>query len=643
MLKSIALKKVTLLLSLFVLSVIVYGQSYKLTSDSKKAIKFYKQAESFYRQQKFPEAELDLKKAIKHDDTFIEAMLLLGDIFREQSKNQDAIDIYEEAIDVNHSFFPPSYYFLGDLYLEEEEFDKAINAYNQFLIADESSPERVLLAKFGYENAIFRKEAIANPVIDSIYLLDTNVNSNHDEYINFVNDDLESLVFTKKDFGPLGILSSNFREYFMESRSENNEWSQAVKLIIPITEDYDVGGMNLSFDGKQMYFTGCHWPNGMGSCDIYSSNLRSGKWSKPYPLSKAINSASWESQASISPDGRKLYFSSRRKGGKGGSDIWLSIKLKNGEWSPAINLGDSINTAAHEMAPHVHADGRSLYYSSNGTIGMGGFDLLLSKKTPTGEWTKGQNLGYPINTSDNEINIFPSIDGTKAWISSKRESGYGGFDIYYFELPEIVKPESIFVLNGIVRDSSTNLVLEAKIEITNLNSSELSSISTSDPTNGEFISVLYPDIEYVINISKPGYFFYSGTIELKEKLQENKTFKISKIQAGISMDLQNVYFDTDKWDINAESYPELDKLVALLSQNPNLDILIEGHTDNSGNESQNLILSNERAKSVLNYLISKNISPNRLSYKGFGSEIPISNNDTEQGKALNRRTRISVL
>ena len=622
----------------------IVAQSHHLTSTSKKAVKYYKQAEAFYVQKNYAEAETALVKSLEKDDSFIEAMFLLGDIYREQYKNLDAIGSYEKAVASNPSFFPAAIYFLGDLYLEENQFDKAITAYTNYLKIEGASPERAMLAKFGYDKAVFRKEAIQNPVVDEIYHLDSIINSEQQEYINYVNDQENYLVFTIRDSGPLGMLSSTIHEYFMESTKQDTLWQKPKVVNLPATERLDRGGMNLSFDGKQMYLSGCGWVEGFGSCDIYTSKLHEGRWQKPSSLSRSINSSSWESQASISANGMKIYFTSNRKGGKGGSDIWMSIKIK-GKWTPAINLGDSINTAGNEMAPFIHADGKTLYYSSNGTIGMGAYDLLVSRKLPTGEWTKGKNLGYPINSKDSDINIFPSIDGKKAWISSNREGGNGGFDIYSFNLDESIKPNEIIILKGIVIDSSSNKVLESIIEITDLQSSEVSSISNSDGENGEFLSVLFPNREYAINISRKGYFFYSGTLNISSNESSNiqKTFKLIKIQKGASASLQNIYFDTDKWEIKGESLPELNKLVELLTQNPDLNILIEGHTDNSGSENHNQELSEKRAKAVMEFLILKDIKPNRLSFVGFGAEKPITDNSTEKGKSLNRRTVVRVL
>jgi outer membrane protein OmpA-like peptidoglycan-associated protein len=587
-----------------------------------------------------------IEKSLKHDDNFTEAMLLLGDIFRDQNKTKKAIKTYETIISKDPLFFSATYYFLGDLYLAEHQFDKAIDAYTEYLKSEGISPERSLLAKFGYDKAVFRKHAMQNPIVDNITQLDSSINSPQDEYVNYVNIDENYIIITIRDHGPLLVLSSHFREFFAESTFNDSIWNKPIEVKLPPSQDQNMGGMNLSFDGKQMYFSGCNWPQGFGSCDIYTSKLNSGKWTKPTLLPLGLNSNSWDSQASISANGNKLYFASNRKGGKGGSDIWMSIKLKTGKWSPAINLGDSINTAGNEMAPFIHADGKSLYYSSDGTIGMGGYDLLISHKLTTGHWTKGKNLGYPINTEGNEINIFTSIDGEQAWISANQENGIGGSDIYTFKLPSTIKPLQTISFKGIVTDTTNNKFLKSSIEITDLQNGERVSLSESDETDGEFLSVLFPKKEYAININSKGYFFYSGNFKFENEDEINnseKVFKLIKIRKNASADLQNIYFDTNKWEIKKESFPELLKLIELLITNPELKILIEGHTDNTGEAEKNQILSEKRANSVRQYLIENNIEAKRLEYKGFGANNPISDNNTENGKKLNRRTSIKVL
>ncbi len=433
------------------LSAVICGQSSGLGSSNKKAIKYYKQAEAFMRQQKYAEAESSLTKALEKDGDFKEAMLLIGDAYREQTKLVEAINIYERLISADSLFYTAVYYFLGDLYLDNEQYEDAITAYKKYLALGAKKPEQALLAGFGYERAKFAKEATENPLDTRIQKLNDKINTGNDEYINYVSEDGSSMIFTRKEQEKTGFAGTSFREYFIESKKEDGKWQQARKISIPYIEG-NTGGMTLSFDGKQMYFTACNWPDSKGGCDIYNSTLVSSKWGKPHPLKGNINSTAWDSQASISADGEKLYFSSKRAGGMGGSDIWKSIKLEDGRWSRPINMGDSINGPGDEMAPYIHPDGKTLYYSSRGGIGMGGFDIFISRKDISGIWSKGTNIGYPINTKYDEINIFPALRGDKAWISSNREDS-SLFDIFTFDMPTEISPEEIIILKGKVIDS----------------------------------------------------------------------------------------------------------------------------------------------------------------------------------------------
>jgi len=595
------------------------------------------------RQQKYAEAESSLTKALEKDADFKEAMLLIGDAYREQRKLVEAIHIYERLISADSLFYTAVYYFLGDLYLDNEQYDDAITAYKKYFALGAKKPEQALLAGFGYERAKFAKEATENPLDTKVYRLSSRINTSNDEYINYISEDGSSMIFTRKDQEKTGFAGNSFREYFIESKKEDDRWQQAHKINIPYIEG-NTGGMTLSFDGKQMYFTACNWPDSKGGCDIYTSSLVSGKWGKPQPLRGNVNSTSWDSQASISADGENLYFSSKRAGGMGGSDIWKSIKLDNGRWSRPINMGDSINSPGDEMSPYIHPDGKTLYYSSNGSIGMGGFDIFISRKDISGIWSKGTNIGYPVNTKYDEINIFPALRGDKAWLSSNREDS-SLFDIFTFDMPGEISPEEIIILKGKVIDSESKKPLSAKIEITGLDNGKIFSTSRSDAADGNFISVLFPLRQYAFNISSEGYLFYSGNFIFEEKSEsrkDEKVFPLKRIKSGISANLNNVYFDTDKWELKKESFSELDKLYKLLINTPDIQIIIQGHTDNSGTGEHNLELSQKRAKSVMDYLISHGISAKRLSSEGLGSGSPIADNSTEQGRALNRRTVIIV-
>jgi outer membrane protein OmpA-like peptidoglycan-associated protein len=339
-----------------------------------------------------------------------------------------------------------------------------------------------------------------------------------------------------------------------------------------------------------------------------------------------------------------LLFSSSRKGGKGGSDIWMSVKLKNGRWSPPVNLGDSINTPGNEMAPFLYADNKTLIFSSTGWPGMGKQDLFISRKDKTGSWSKAENIGYPVNTKYAEINLVYSLDGDNVWISSDRDKH--GFDIYRIPVYEKIKPGKIIYFAGRVLDKFSKKPVKAKIMLTDELTGTNVTTKYSSREDGYFLMVMEPGKTYAFNILAKGYLFYSGkftpAIDSSVNRKLNKDFLLTPVQKGTSVVLKNLYFDTDHWNLTAKSYPELKKLIAFLTINPKVKIEIAGHTDDTGNDDYNMKLSKLRAKSVYDYLISKGISPNRLTYNGYGNTRPVFDNSTTEGKALNRRVEVVI-
>lgn len=642
-----SIMKIVLVLSFVVGTFMVSAQSYNFSTKSKKALKFYKEAESEYKLLNNDAALVYLEKAIKKDENFIEAWLLLGDIYTDLDQKNDAIIAFKKAIQIDPAFFPRSYFFIGNLSFELGKYEisrEYLTTYLDFKDEPEIARSLAEMYRLRAQNAL---KLIQHPVDALPTNIGNQINSLADEYINYVNEDISELVLTRKV--EVGIDHQNrklYEEKFLETKKIGANWSEPGPINLSWSNGLNVGGMNISADGRKMYFTGCNWPNGFGSCDLYVSNKVGLTWEAPINLGTRINSQWWDSQPVISADGHRIYFSSKRNGGKGGSDIWMTIKLDNGKWSPAINLGDSINTTGDEMAPFLHADGNTLYFSSDGHHGLGGYDLFISRRDKLGRWAKAENIGYPVNTKYNEINIFVSIDATIAYISSDMNGGEGGYDIYLLSPFDAIRPEKVYIVKGIVVDKNTTVPVEAKVEVTNLFDGLASCVTVSDSKTGEFLVVLNPEIEYAFNISKPGYLFYSENFKpliSETSISINKTFELEPIAAGNKLILNNVFFDFDQSSLKAKSFTELEKLSRLLFDNESLRIQIEGHTDNVGEDSYNQKLSEDRAQVVFRYLVDKGISPEKLNYKGFGASQPIGNNNTEKGRAENRRTEVKVI
>ena len=319
----------------------------------------------------------------------------------------------------------------------------------------------------------------------------------------------------------------------------------------------------------------------------------------------------------------------------------------DGSWSIPVNLGDSINTRFEEMAPFIHPDSRTLYFASRGHQGMGGYDLFLSRMDTGGNWTHPVDLGYPINTYADEINLVVNAKGDVAYISSDKLGGKGGMDIYSFKLYKEAQPVMVTYFKGIVFDKETKRRLEAKFELIDLASGKTVSRSSSDPVSGEFLLSLPTEKDYGLNVSRPGYLFYSDHFALRGESSKTKPFiynvPLQPIRVGETVILKNIFFDTDKYDLKVESRSELARLIQLLKGNLSIHIEISGHTDNHGTADHNLVLSRNRPRAVYDYLIMNKIDASRLSYKGFGKTKPVTTNNTQEGRAKNRRTEFVII
>jgi outer membrane protein OmpA-like peptidoglycan-associated protein len=427
----------------------------------------------------------------------------------------------------------------------------------------------------------------------------------------------------------------------------NGNWGKAFPLVGKINSpDYNVGAQNISQDGEWLVFTGCDFPQGQGSCDIYISYLTKNGWSEPQNLGRNVNSEFWESTPSLSPDKRDLYFSSNRTGGFGGKDIWVCHRTETGRWSEPENLGPDINTSGDESTPFIHADNQTLFFNSNGLSCYSEKpDLFVTRKLADGKWGKPENLGYPINTIDDEGSMIVDADGKTAYYSSDKIDTKGGLDIYTFELREDLRPLKTLWAKGKVYDNKTKAGLPSTVVLTDVNTRQTVSKLQTDE-DGNYLITLPVGKDYAFNVHRKGYLFYSQNYNMKNISSDsvfNVDIPLEPIEANAKVILKNVFFDTKKTDLKSESITELDNVVKLMNENPNMKILISGFTDNIGKPADNLKLSTGRAVAVVNYLVSKGVNNSRLSFKGFGETKPIASNNTEEGRAMNRRTELTVV
>jgi outer membrane protein OmpA-like peptidoglycan-associated protein/tetratricopeptide (TPR) repeat protein len=618
-------------------TVLAYAQQSPYSTTDKEAIKNFALANRSLDDHLYDDAVTQLQAAISSDSKFIEAYALLGDVYRLKRDNKQAIEAYKKVLIINPEFNRAAYIKLGEIEVGEAKYSDAQQHLENYLTYPNIIAQNSSFAQKLIEDCKFAIQALQHPVAFKPINMGPEVNTAADEYSPVATADEKTLIFTRQ---------INANEDFYQSNKKDNKWQTATYLSNQInTPNYNEGSESISQDGKFLFFTGCNRPDGLGRCDIYVAQKKGDDWGKPFDLSPPINTSGWESQPSISADGRTLYFVSNRKGGYGGYDIWKSVLTDKG-WGDPENLGPNINTSYNEQSPFIHADDSTLYFCSNGWPGMGGQDLFVSKLGKDGKWQKPQNLGSPINTNNDESGLTISSNGSTAYFSSNSLNGLGGFDIYTFEMPMSIRPHLVTYVKGLVSDIKTKQPLEAAVEIVDLQYNLPVYQDYSSVEQGDFLATLKSGKNYGLNISKSGYLFYSENFSLIGH-QTNDPFNIivqmEPIEIGNKVILKNIFFDTNKFDIKSDSRSELEKLVNFLSVNPTLHIEVSGHTDNVGNDQANQTLSENRAKAVYNYLIASKIDASRLVFKGYGETQPIAPNDTDEGRSKNRRTEFKII
>jgi len=396
-----------------------------------------------------------------------------------------------------------------------------------------------------------------------------------------------------------------------------------------------------------LFFTKCSKISGnYNNCDIFFSTKNKGQWGEIQSFNKKICPPySWESQPSLSSDGNMIIFASDRDGGYGGVDLYEIRKNNFGEWSNPINLGPKINSANNEKSPFLHADGKTLFFASDNFPSLGGYDIFFSRKDSLGKWQNPENIGYPINTSFNEISLFVTTDGKKAIFASNNLEGVGGWDLYSFDLHEAAKPERVFMLKGVVLDEKGQVINDLEIEIKNLKTKEIRKIKVENGNYATALTLAAND-DVLITIKKEGYAFNSQYVSHKDTTYKSPTeldFKLRDIVEGESFVLNSIYFDLDSYEINSVTEKIIIEFADYLKLNKSLMISINGYTDDIGEQNYNQKLSENRAFSVYNELISNGVSSDRLEYKGFGESNPKNQNLSESERKLNRRTEFYVL
>ena len=635
-----------LLIFLFIVPVLLKGQQY--SSDNDKAIKAYETALNYYRSYQLDNAILFLNKAIEIDPNFIEAYLVMAQSYTEMKNDEGAINLYRKASGIDSLFYPNAFLMLSDLEFNNGLYHEALQDVNTFLRLGKMSDRLRMKAENIQKSAKFAIDALKTPVPFNPENLGPNVNSEYDEYWPSLSADEQILVFTvllpKNPNEPLAF--GNRQEDFFMSKKDQGEWQPRYNPGGPLNTSDNEGAQTISVDGQLMIYTACNRDDSKGGCDLYYAELQGNKWDVPKNMQKPINTITKETQPSLSGDGKTLYYVSGRTGTRGGLDIWMSELSSEGNWSPPVNLGENINSPGNEQSPFIHPDNKTLYFSSDGRTGMGGFDIYMSRKSDSGTWSVPVNIGYPINTFRNEIGFIVNARGNRAYFSSDRVAE-NGKDIYSFILYEDARPELVSYVKGTVYDAESYSKLKARFELMDLETSKVVTESYSNRVTGEFLVSLPTDRNYALNVSRPGYIFYSENFSLEGYNQQSDPFvmdiPLSPIKTGEKVILKNIFFHYDSYKLKESSKAELKKIIQFMEENTGLKVEISGHTDNEGTEEYNLELSRNRAREVYQYLIDHGIDDQRLIYKGYGEKAPIDTNESEKGRARNRRTEFKIV
>jgi OmpA-OmpF porin, OOP family len=618
-----------------------------LSTKSKKAIELYTQADNYRVRGQFTQAIALLNEAIDKDKNFFEAYYRLGIVYMSQKDFTTANQYLEKGLSLTSDPKKQKvfWYDLGESYFSTGNYENAEKYMQSYVKEELVNRPKLDRAKLILRNIQFAKENSKKASAYKQKKLSDTVNSYVLQYFPVLTADQQELIFTRR-LGPGG---SDDEDLVVSKRMENGSWTSPASISPNINSELNEGTCAISADGRKLIFTSCVGREGFGSCDLFESNKVGEVWSQPKNLGINVNSAEWESQPSLSADGRTLYFVSDRRGGLGRRDIWTSTLNEKGQWTKAKNVGKPINTVYDEISPFIHVNNRALYFASNGLTGFGGYDIFFCERDTSLTWSNPVNLGSPINTHEDQFSLFITADGKKGYYSHEeaRPAGYSVSFLYEIEIPEDqqVKFKSNYV-KGVVRDKKTKKPLLAKIELINLKENEVESLVESDSLSGKYLMILTQGSEYALYVNKKGYLFrslnfnYSAITDFQPITLD---IELEQATEGTIAILQNIFFDVDKYELKEKSKTELARIIDFLERNEKIKIEISGHTDNVGSDLYNKQLSKLRAEAVFKYLISHGIKSERLTYKGYGSDHPVASNDSEQGRQQNRRIEFRIL
>ncbi|RDV16907.1 hypothetical protein DXT99_02030 [Pontibacter diazotrophicus] len=622
------------------------AQNQKLSTNSSKAERLYEKADEYTRARDFNRALDALAQAIDKDPNFVEAYIRAANLNKMMGNKVAVYNLLDKGLQlVPYSPTYGGYYFdLADLQFERGEYAAAKENYEAFLKSKPKNPKLVTWSRSQVKTAEYALQAMQQPVDFDPIQMPGNLNRFGLQYFPYTTADQRYFIYTARTSS-----RPDHDENIFISERVDGEWQDPLPISKAINTHANEGAATISGDGKSLVFTSCNRPDSQGDCDLYISFRTGDEWSKPKNMGNVVNSRAWDSQPSLSADGRTLYFSSTRGGGVGKEDIWVAYLNEDGSWQKPVNLGPSVNSTGRDMAPSVHTSGSTLYFVSDGHIGLGGLDIFKTTREKNQKWSEPQNLGYPLNTHADEGSLFITPDNTVGYYSRQEntDAGAATIQLYRFDVPAAWRSsENSTYAQGRVFDKSTKKPLAAQVQLYNVENDSLVQQVSSDMVNGEYTVVLTEGKQYALYVSAPDYLMSSLSFDYTSPKSLSPValdVYLEPIKAGAAVVLNNLFFDTGKYNLERKSKTELNKLIKLLQQNEKVRLEIAGHTDDVGSDSDNKVLSERRAKAVVDYLSSNGISKDRLRYKGYGEAKPVQPNTSEENRQLNRRIEMLVL
>jgi outer membrane protein OmpA-like peptidoglycan-associated protein/tetratricopeptide (TPR) repeat protein len=622
---------------------------------NKRANQLYDKAVQAYVRRNYSDAIRMLNDLLGMEQDYVDAYYILAliNIERPARNLRAAEENLKKVIALCPDYAPSAYFYLGQICFGKEDYACSVINLEKYLgYADRiKSEDDYFEATEMLKLASFYNRMLNNPVPFDPRPVE-GISTPDDEYLPIITPDNDYAFFTRRTKTVTGkdqlFKTEKFTEKFMFSKRHNGDFSAGEEMPYPFNVNDNEGGATLTIDNKKLYYTICQFNKDQTyfNCDICWAEFVNGHWSDIMNLGDSVNNPdTWESQPTITSDGNTLYFISDRHGGFGGYDIYRTDRHPDGSWGRPVNLGPVINTPGNEKSPFIHTDSQTLYYSSDGLTGFGGYDIFYSRLREDGKWTEPKNIGYPINSGDDDVGFFVSTDGNHGFFCSNKFNGGGDWDLYQFELYEEARPEKVLFVKGTVTRQGGSEPPKARIELKNLETKKITEIPVDTLTGTYAAAVLFRN-DYIMTIKSSGYAYESKYFAEKDTVFDEPArveVELKPIETGKSYRLNDIYFDFNSSDLKPSSMAVIDGFIEFLHENPAMKVSIQGHTDHIGSVEDNQILSENRARAVYDYLVDKGVADHLTDYKGFGELRPVATNLTEEGRALNRRTEFVIV